>query len=325
MKKIIYTISLLLITQISQAQVTVTGNDIAAGKSLIEAYLSPFGNSLGASLNNGWYNTAKPHKLGGFDVTFTLNMAFIGADHKSFNLDDITKGTNFVGDENTPTFLGDNTNGAWVSYPNEDGVQSFQMPDGIVDLGVIPLPMLQGGVGLIKGTEIDVRYLPLTEIGKIGEINMFGVGVKHDILQWIPLASALPISVSIQAGHTNVNTAIVIPGTSEIEDQDVSLNVKATTINLLVSKKILMLTGYAGIGYNSSTTTFEVTEKYTIGTGSNAIAFDPGVLTKLEFQTENDFRMNFGLRFQLAILAIQANYTLSEYPVATIGLGISIR
>ena len=28
--------------------------EIADGKSLIEAYLSPLGNSLGAALNNGW-------------------------------------------------------------------------------------------------------------------------------------------------------------------------------------------------------------------------------------------------------------------------------
>ena len=36
--------------------------EIADGKSLIEAYISPLGNSLGAALNNGWYNTAKPHQ-----------------------------------------------------------------------------------------------------------------------------------------------------------------------------------------------------------------------------------------------------------------------
>ena len=43
--------------------------EMTDGQSLIEAYVSPLGNSLGAALNNGWYNTAKPHHLGGFDVT----------------------------------------------------------------------------------------------------------------------------------------------------------------------------------------------------------------------------------------------------------------
>ena len=41
------------------------------GKSLIEAYVGPLGYSLGAALNNGWYNTAKPHKPGGFDERYS--------------------------------------------------------------------------------------------------------------------------------------------------------------------------------------------------------------------------------------------------------------
>ena len=64
MKKILLLSSLIYISQITQSQTAVDANDIGAGKSLIEAYFSPFGNALGASLNNGWYNTAKPHKLG---------------------------------------------------------------------------------------------------------------------------------------------------------------------------------------------------------------------------------------------------------------------
>ena len=60
--------------------------EIQDGKSLIEAYISPLGNSLGAALNNGWYNTAKPHHLGGFDVTITANLVLVPADAKTFNL-----------------------------------------------------------------------------------------------------------------------------------------------------------------------------------------------------------------------------------------------
>tara|TARA_B100000700_G_scaffold35505_1_gene34491 strand:- start:124 stop:1095 length:972 start_codon:yes stop_codon:yes gene_type:complete len=323
MKKLLLLSCLIYISQISQSQTAIDANDIGAGKSLIEAYFSPFGNALGASLNNGWYNTAKPHKLGGFDLTFTLNTVLINNEYKSFDVKDVINGTNFSltnnGDQETPTFLGSGS-GIDLNYLDENGItQEFRLPAGISAVGAIPLPMLQGGVGLIKGTEIDIRYIPLTEIGKVGEINMFGIGFKHDILQWIPLASVLPISVSIQGGHTSVNTGI------KIQEQDVELKVRANTFNLLVSKKILMLTGYAGVGYNSSTTTFTVNEKYSIGTGGNSITFDAESLSELKFETENDFRMNLGLRFQLAILAIQANYTLSKYPVATVGVGISIR
>ena len=39
---------------------------------LLESYFSPL-LVFGSGLNNGWYNTLKPHKPLGFDITFTLN------------------------------------------------------------------------------------------------------------------------------------------------------------------------------------------------------------------------------------------------------------
>ena len=60
MKKILLTLLAGLIGFTSYGQ-----SSTENGKSLIEAYISPLGNSLGAALNNGWYNTAKPHSLGG--------------------------------------------------------------------------------------------------------------------------------------------------------------------------------------------------------------------------------------------------------------------
>ena len=34
---------------------------------------------------------------------------------------------------------------------------------------------------------------------------------------------------------------------------------------------------------------------------------------------------DIGFRFNLAIIALQANYTFSKYPTATLGIGISVR
>ena len=42
---------------------------------LLQAYLEPFANILGSDLNAGWYNTARPHQLGGLDVTATVSWA----------------------------------------------------------------------------------------------------------------------------------------------------------------------------------------------------------------------------------------------------------
>ena len=58
-------------------------------KNLLEAYFTPMAESFGAGLNNGWYNTAKPHSLGGFDLTFTLNTVIIPNSAKTFNIKDV--------------------------------------------------------------------------------------------------------------------------------------------------------------------------------------------------------------------------------------------
>ena len=58
-------------------------------KSLLEAYLSPLGNGLGSGLNNGWYNTGKPHKLGGFDVSININTVVFNDNQKFFDINEL--------------------------------------------------------------------------------------------------------------------------------------------------------------------------------------------------------------------------------------------
>lgn len=292
------------------------GNSSAGedGKSLIKAYLSPLGNSLGAALNNGWYNTAKPHHLGGFDVTITANLALVPSNAKTFNISESNRGT-FSGGE-TPTILGNKT-GKDVIYANQP--IPFQMPGGL-NTSLIPVPMLQAGVGLIKNTEIDVRFMPEIEISGVST-GLFGVGIKHDILQWLPIVDKIPIDVSFQAGYTKLSSEITLEDPNTNKKADANLDVTATTFNILLSKKVAMFTAYGGLGYNSSKTVFNLDGEYNIA----GMSFDVNELTEFEFESNNNIRANVGFRFQIAILAIQANYTFSEYPVATLGLGVSVR
>ena len=129
MKKNILTVLAVLTGLISFSQ-----NPTEDGKKLIEAYISPLGNSLGAALNNGWYNTAKPHKLGGFDITVTANIVMIPNDAKIFNITESNENT-FSGGE-TPTILGSG-DVAQVNYAGE----SSNMPKGL-NIPIIPLPPL---------------------------------------------------------------------------------------------------------------------------------------------------------------------------------------
>jgi len=311
MKKILFTLLCGIIGFSSFGQTATDATE--DGKSLIEAYISPLGNSLGAALNNGWYNTAKPHSLGGFDVTITANIVIVPANAKTFNISE-SNGSTFSGEE-TPTIFGSG-GGAQVTY----SAQPYDMPKGF-NIPVITLPMLQAGVGLIKGTELDFRYMPELKIGDAGEMGLLGIGLKHDILQWLPIVDKIPIDLSIQAGYTKLSSEIELIDPTGNTAPQANLDVSATTINLILSKKLLMFTPYLGLGYNSTKTTFNVDGKYEIA----GYPFDVNELTKIDFESNNNFRANIGFRFNIAVIALQANYTFSEYPTATVGIGISVR
>ena len=289
--------------------------DIYNGKNILKEYVRPIADGFSAGLNNGWYNTAKPHKFGGFDITISGNIVLIPESYKIFSISEIG-GSSFSGGE-TPTIVGEKKPSE-ITYNTTGDI--VKMPSGL-NIPVFPVPILQAGIGLIKGTEINIRYLPKINVGKIDQINLYGLGVKHDLLQWIPGGTVLPLSLSIQGGYTKFNSTVALENVLVNKDNELAFDVEAMTVNIILSKKILMFTPYASIGYNSSKSSFKIDGDYTIG----ALEINAEELANIEYENNTEIRANLGFRFNIAILALQANYTISKYPVATLGAGISFR
>jgi len=315
MKRIFCLILLLSINIISYSQVQV--NDVNDARAFLQEYLSPLGNGLGAITNNGWYNTAKPHRFLGFDANFTLSLLNIKDENKSFDPNSIP---NFSSQSNsTPTILG-RGDGAVVNYNGNE----FKLPNQTTLISALALPNFNFGLGIFKKTELNGRFIPnykynIGFFGK-GEISMWGVGFKHDILQWIPIiGNTIPMSLSLQAGHTQLNSEL------SILNQDVNIDVQASNFNLILSRKILMLTGYTSVGYNFSTTTFRAGENITDSDSFNLNELEIGLPIEMKFENNNEFRANIGLRFNIAVIAIHANHTFSKYPVTTLGLAVGLR
>ena len=65
-------------------------------------------------------------------------------------------------------------------------------------------------------------------------------------------------------------------------------------LGVIASKKLLMFTGYGGIGYNSTKTTFSADANFNL----NGIKFVETIETN--FESINDLRTNIGLPFALA-------------------------
>lgn len=315
MNRIFLIVILSLFTTKSFSQVQI--ENINDAQAFLQEYLNPLGNGLGAITNNGWYNSAKPHKVLGFDATFTLSVLNVSDEKKSFDPNSIS---NFSSSEtSTPTILGSG-DGAIVQYDGEE----FKLPNQKTSFSTLILPNFNFGLGIFKKTELNGRFIPnykynLGFFGK-GEIGMWGVGFKHDLLQWIPIiGNAIPISLSLQAGHTQLNSEL------SILDQEVNIDVQATNLNIILSRKLLMLTGYTSFGYNFSTTTFSAGENINDSENFNLNELEIDLPIEMKFENNNEFRANVGLRFNLAVVTINANHTFSKYPVTTLGLGVGLR
>ena len=302
-------------------------------------YISPFATGFGYGMASGWYNTAKAHKTLGFDITVTANLAkapdkdllfqFLQNDYQNLEL---VGG----GSADLPTiFGGETTERLQTSYSttvngqNVEVSQQFDAPPGI-DVsdfgGYVPVPMVQFGLGLFKNTDLKLRYIPTQKSEEDGyEVGLIGFGIMHDFKQWIPGLKAVPIDMSIFVGMTKLTTDFDLSG-SDIpgSNQTASYNVNALTYQVLASKKLSILTLYAGLGFNSVTSTMEMLGTYEIETDLPGV---PLVLSDPVNQTfdSSGARATFGFRLKLLILTLHADYTLQEYNTISAGIGLTVR
>ncbi|UKJ06517.1 DUF6588 family protein [Solitalea lacus] len=319
-----------------------------AGK-LAQAYLNPFLKGFGTGLNNGWFQTAKTHGLGRFDITITPSVSFVPTEGRSFDLKTLGLSSNVrYSQTNTfsPTLMGDNNEGPEVAvygkHPvtgNDAELAKFRLPQGL-GFHVAPAPMAQVSVGLIKGTEVGVRFIPALNMGDAGNIKLFGFGIKHDVKQWIPGMKLLPFDLSVMAAFTNLTyrkgTELTpdqgaLPK-SEVYNQSTAnqrleFTSKGFMTNAIISKKISVLTVFGGVGYQSTTSEVGLLGKYPITTGVNAVGNKTYeiVTDPISFSNRESSSMNLtgGFRLKFAVFTFHASGTLAKYPTANAGIGFN--
>jgi hypothetical protein len=318
------------------------------GLKIIEAYVTPWANAFGAGMNGGWYNTAKPHKLGGFDITAGFNVGVVPSSAETFDLSEIGL-SSFSGSGTTSTIAGPDTDGPTLTATAGDvTLASFRMPPG-TNWKMIPVPTAQVGIGLPLGTEIKGRFIPKISIGD-GDVSLWGVGLLHSLIQYVPGDKLMPFDVSLFGGYTkltgNVPLSLQPDGMSEHVNyvtynpvtsfQDQMLNAVVTSMNvgLIGSLNLPVLTVYGGLGYSKSKTAVELLGNYPLPTvnlevsTSEGVYEDAGVMKDfpaIDIENFSGLRANIGLRVKLAVITIHADYTRAQYNVFSTGLGISFR
>jgi len=338
--------SFTVVAQIDEFDFLKTGVDDAS--SITKAYITPWANAFGAGSSGNWYNTAKPHKLGGFDITFGLNVGFVPSSDDTYDVSKIGL-KNFTGSGLAPTVSGPNENGPDLVSKPLSGVApiTFETPPG-TNWGYMPVPTLQAGLGLPLGSEIKIRFIPRINIpGTDGDISSWGLGLVHSIVQYFPGNELLPFDISVFGGFTKLtgNLAIDVQPDSydnyssqfkpgSFDNQNFELIAKAWNASAIASLNLPVITLFGGLGYTGTSTEINMTGNFPMPTINPALSTtsyvyeDAGVVKdfpQIDIKNFSGLRANAGFRLKFSVVTWHVDYTWAQYSVVSTGLGISFR
>ena len=298
-------------------------NDLSAQLSRMlsanaSGYLEPLASGLGAGLNSGIYHSADLHSVLGFDIGVKVGLAMIPSGNKTFDFvmpatigsgpGLMTRGVDYVSDvPNAPTFAGGKTGIVVKKLTNPGaGTVILTTPAGF-DYSRIGLFAPQAAIGLPFGIEVIGRLLPSVNLGDAGKLNMYGIGARYDIDQYIPFC---PIDIAVHFMMQKV--------TVDDKNSNKIMSLSGTAFGAEVSKSLVFFTLYTGLQFESSSLDVD---NYTYMDPSGIQAQVNGFSTKGADKT----RFLVGFRMLLALINIHADYSISKYPVLTAGVGISFR
>jgi hypothetical protein len=309
---------------------------VSDANKLVEGYMTPAMNAIGMGLNQGWYNTAKPHKTLGVDLTVTTSLMYFPTSDQTYFVDNTklesVKLVSYdgkaidplTGAGNVPTVFGadmepkyrvqDKTTGEFG--PEFSGPPGLDLKNTIKVANALPVPMYVLGIGLPKKIDLRVRFSPTLTVGD-SKFSLLGLGLMHDVGQYIPGVKALPIDISLFAGYTKIKADMAF----DRPDQKGLLEFSSTTVQALISKKVSVLTVYGGVGYNMASSKLNVNGNYDLDDNGTFETKDP---VALNFATSG-VRATGGVRLKLAVFTLHGDYTLAKYNSLTVGFGINVR
>lgn len=325
---------------------------------MLNAYSRPYAEGLGAVSNSGWVSSAGTHGVLGFDLRLSLGIAAVPDSKSSFDLSTLGMTNIRASDPNetiNPTISGtDGTDVGVTVFADVPGLDDpvelsdFTLPSG-TDFAYTPAPMIQLSVGAPKNTDVMLRLVPEFGIGDYGDFSLFGLGLKHELNQWIP--APLPIKLSVMGGYTNidlsgsftVNADAIdydedpdnLDQASTWEGQQAVMNSRAWNLNVLAGKSLGPLSVYAGLGMQGSNFELSFDGQYPfleldteISNGQPeavkrlSTIEDP---VRLDIDTGTIFRGMAGASFKLLLVNFNLDLTYAEYPVLNAGASFTFR
>lgn len=329
--------------------------------SYLNAYMEPFAHAMPVSLGGGWTHTAKVHSTLGFDITFSGSIVTIPETAATVPASKVSiPGFDITGEIPTVSASSDIAKPQLTKTLSAGGYSQDFVFEGFEGLGMsaTAMPAFQFGIGLPKGTEIIGRFIP--DVSKtfnsalavsngndmsFMKTGMWGLGVKHDIKQWIPVLSKVPIlQISglftysrFYSGFSGGDFAItpdVLGVNSTLNDtewnnQEFKLLASSFTGNILVGANIPVFQPYIGVGFNAGKFESGFYGTYPVITidenngslNANTSEKDPLIIES----SKASINFQAGARLKLGPIVFFGSATIQEYAMYTGGFAITIR
>jgi hypothetical protein len=274
----------------SSQALTQSFNDFVAKYSSTNGsgYMQPLADAFAADLNSGLYQTADiPIKGVHLNFSLVVTEAFIGDSRKSFQA--TTEGF-FTPTTTTsvPTIFG-GTNG--VTVPGT-AATAYAFPGG---LGVTTLPLIvpQLEVGSLYGTELAVRFFQAQVANSsIGQLQLWGIGVHHNLNQWISTKLPVALAAGIYYQHFSIGDIV---------------SASATLISIQTSYNYGIITFYGGPGVEIS---------------SMDVNYDGSAgKINLSLKGANSIRLTTGAALNVGFFRLFIDYNIASQSALVLGLG----
>ncbi len=325
----------------SQEVTETTFNEV--GESYARAYVTPLADGLGADLNAGLFHTASTgHTFFGINVYFGLKFsASLLSGPQTFDLvyqDRVAIEYDLNGElmnldlpatftvTDAPTIFGPEEEAEATIRVQHDttfqtlgltlpvSIDSTLAPEtligGLVETDVAPFVVPQIGIGTVLGTDLMVRWLPSVDLSDNGSIELFGLGIRHSLNQYLPV---IPFDLAIQAVWQRVQAQYM-----DADIEDLSLDARVFAVNVAASKRFGVLTVYAGLQSERSDVGF-------------AYIQTPDEDDPDEVPLDIDFTLSdigktraiIGAGVQLGAFLFNTDISVGEITVASAGIGVA--
>ncbi len=329
MKKIIILFMVLLYhMSYSQANVTrLLELGLENAQRFSEDYFIPAGEVLINNMSNGWYTTARVKKIWHFEVGFVGNISFVRKEKQTFTLNTNEYENVFFQNGTTSQLvansLGENTeNIIVVLNQGQAAPVEVVLPNGISNraLNIVPSGFLQASLGISKSTEIKARFLPKIKARDNAKISLYGVGVQHELTDWIFSWKRLPFRISGLLGYTKVNGFYDFVDEEEVgsENRETRLTSSAWLLTGIISTKFKKLNFYGGFGFYAGNSSASTVGTYTVRNGPliSQTIVDPILVEN----SANGFKATFGADIKLKFLKANIDYTMQNYNNLSLGI-----